>query len=253
MAGQTLSSGPGDPFTAAVAVLFLAAGVVIAPVAAIVGAGVGAAKGTDPAKVMAARANLESALRDVTSAEAIRAAMIERAATLRGRALVDCGDTAIPEACSASPGDGAVTNLILLRANPPYFEVDGEFDPDLRVLLRAEATIHRADKAEPIYFRAWLFRGRRTSYLDLARDGAAQFRQQLAAGEKAIATKAVSDLLLGGAPELHDTPEQPEGAVWTVMPPGVPQAAVAACAVPLAVLSPATAPPAVPGQRVPPA
>lgn len=229
MAGQTFRSGSGDPLTTLVALTFLAAGVVIAPVAAIVGAGVGAAKGTDPSEVAAARANLDAALRDVQSARAIRNEMLDRAPDIPGRQLIDCGEAASPEACRLPGDEGTVANLIVLRTNPPYFEVEGEIEPDLRLLLRAEATVQRYGQAEPAYFRAWLFRGELTPYLDLARDGAAKFREQLGAGERAIAVKAVADLLQGGVPELHPTAEQPEGTVWTVMPPGAPQAALGGC------------------------
>ncbi|HEX5795053.1 MAG TPA: hypothetical protein VFY19_04370, partial [Geminicoccaceae bacterium] len=73
--------------------------------------------------------------------------------------------------------------------------------------------------AATIYRRAWAYRGRQHGYFDLVAGDAALFRAELETAVEALAGKIVDDLVVGGRPEVHETAEQPEGSVWTVIPP----------------------------------
>jgi hypothetical protein len=194
--------------------LFLAAGIAVAPVAAVIGAGVGLVKGNDSETIAAASDALRNALVELRPAEAVAADMIAQAKFF-GRDLVDCQASKIATACPMVNGSPVAT-LVRLQAEPPWFEIEGKIDPSLRLLLRVDATVLHGDVTKPAYLRGWIYRGTLTDYFDLARNDAAVFRAEMATAAQAIAAKAASDLLTGGA-EVHSTPAQPEGSVWTVL------------------------------------
>jgi hypothetical protein len=82
----------------------------------------------------------------------------------------------------------------------------------------------RASEAATVCRRAWVYRGRQHGYFDFAADDAKLFRAELQTATDALAAKAVDDLLIGGRAEVHPPGAQPEGTVWTVLPPGSPNA-----------------------------
>ena len=98
--------------------------------------------------------------------------------------------------------------------------MDGAITPDLRLLLSADAEVFATSGAGLLYRRGWIYRGRQYSYFDLAADDASLFRAELKRATDALAAKVVDDLLIGGREEVHLSAEQPEGTVWTVVPPG---------------------------------
>jgi hypothetical protein len=109
--------------------------------------------------------------------------------------------------------------VLSLTVSAPYFEIEGQITPDLRLLLSANAEVVRAHDGAVVYRRAWVYRGRQHGYFDLAADDAALFRAELATAEQALAAKIVDDLLIGGREEVRPSAKQPEGTVWTVLPP----------------------------------
>jgi hypothetical protein len=199
--------------------LGLAFGIVLAPVAAIVGAGVGLFSAHSEADIVAAEKNLTGALDAAKPADAIRARVVALAHERAGRRMYDCADLDSLEACERqSPEPPAV--VLSMTASPPYFEVEGRINPDLRLLLSADAEIVRTSDGATVYRRAWVYRGRQHGYFDFAADDAKLFRAELQTATDALAAKAVDDLLIGGREEVHTSSEQPEGTVWTVLPPG---------------------------------
>jgi hypothetical protein len=57
----------------------------------------------------------------------------------------------------------------------------------------------------------------------MSADEARLLRRELAAAREALIAKAVGDLFAPGGPaERHEGREQPEGSVWTVIPPAQP-------------------------------
>jgi hypothetical protein len=77
----------------------------------------------------------------------------------------------------------------------------------------------RASDGAQLYRRAWVYRGQQRRYFELAADDAALFRGQLESAEQALAAKVVDDLMIGGREEVHPSDVQPQGTVWTVLPP----------------------------------
>jgi hypothetical protein len=133
--------------------------------------------------------------------------------------LYDCGEVGSLDACRQEASE-PIAVILSTTVSPPYFEVEGEINPDLRLLLPANAEIVRASDAATVYRRAWVYRGRQHGYFELAADDAALFRTELDMATEALAAKIVDDLLIGGREEVHASAEQPEGTVWTVLPPG---------------------------------
>jgi hypothetical protein len=125
----------------------MAAGVVIAPVAAVVGAVEGVAKGNYAEDIAAASSAIREALVAARPTEAIRAGMVERAEAV-GRELMNCPDADSPGACRAA-ACAPIATLVRVRAGPPAFEVEGKINPSLRLLLRAEASVLRGGSVIP--------------------------------------------------------------------------------------------------------
>jgi hypothetical protein len=209
---------PDDPIGALLATAFLALGVAIAPVAAIVGAGAGAASAHSEPEIAAAQESMGRALRDARPADAIHARVVTLAQQRVGRQLYDCGDQVDVDACRQHAAE-PVTVVLSLTVSPPYFEIDGSITPDLTLLLSADARVVGASDGGQLYRRAWVYRGHQHRYFELAADDAALFRAQLESAEQALAAKVVDDLMIGGRQEVHAFDEQPEGTVWTVLPP----------------------------------
>jgi hypothetical protein len=213
--GAALGPGDVDPILAALA---LALGIAIAPVAAVVGAGVGAVSAHSEAEIAAAEKSMTNALNTAEPARAMRTLVIALAREQAGRRLYDCGDLDDLGSCRTQSPE-PVSTILSITVDPPHFEIEGTIAPDLRPLLSATAKIYRASKAAPTYQRAWVYRGRQNDYFDLAADDAKLFRAELATAERALAAKIVDDLLIGGREEVHASAEQPEGTVWTILPP----------------------------------
>ena len=217
-ASGVAGSGPWGPILAAG---LLAAGVVVAPVAAVVGAVGGAAVAASPEEIAAAEASMARALADLPPPDDLLEAVIAEADRRVGMMLVDCGTARRSADCTLA--DAAVPDVLLrLELDPPLFEIEGEVRPQLRLVQRLSAEIRPSTVVVPIHARAWVYRGIQHRYLELAADDARLLRQEFAAAREALVAKAVADLFAPGIPERHVERAQPEGSVWTVLPPGQP-------------------------------
>jgi hypothetical protein len=197
--------------------LVLALGIAVAPVAAIVGAGVGAASAYSEPEIAAAEESMTRALEAANTADAIRARVVTLAEQQVGRQLCDCGSVDDLDACRLqSPEPIAV--VLSMTVSPPYFEIDGSITPDLTLLLSVDAEVVRASDRVVLHRRAWVYRGHQHGYFQLAADDAALFRAQLDSAARALAAKVVYDLMIGGREEVYALGEQPAGTVWTIFP-----------------------------------
>ena len=213
-----LGSGPWGPILAAG---LLATGVVVAPVAAVVGAVGGAAVAASPEEIAAAEASMVRALADLPPPDELLEAVIAEADRRIGMILVDCGAARRPADCTLA--DAAVPDVLLrLDLDPPLFEIEGEVRPRLHLVQRLSAEVRTNTVVVPLHARAWVYRGNQHRYLELAADDARLLRQEFAAARAALVAKAVDDVLTPGGPERRVGREQPEGSVWTVLPPALP-------------------------------
>jgi hypothetical protein len=196
----------------------IVAGIAFAPVAAMVGAGLGAGGAHSEADVLAAEASLTGALEAADPPTAVREQVIVLAERGAGRKLYDCGDMSIVTDCRAASPE-PVSTLLIITVSSPYFEVKTSTHQDVRLLLAADAEVLHASDDASLYQRSWVYRGAEYEYFDLTADGAALFRSELDTAIAALAAKVVDDLLIGGREEVHPTSEQPPGTVWTVVRP----------------------------------
>ena len=218
LAVGALGSGPWGPILAGGLV---AGGVVVAPVAAVVGAVGGATVAASPEEIAAAEASMARALTDLPLHEALLAAVTTDVERRAGRMLADCGTALRPGDCALA--DAAAPDLLLrLDLGSPLFEIEGEVRPKLRLVQRLSAEVRTSSVVVPLHARAWVYRGNQHRYLELAANDARLLRQEFAAARAALVAKAVDDVFTPGGPERRVGREQPEGSVWTVLPPGQP-------------------------------
>ena len=218
-ASGAVGSGPWGPI---LAVGLLAVGEVVAPVAAVAGAVGGASVAASPEEIASAEGSITRALADLPPREELLEAVFTEAGRRAGRTLADCGTARRPGDCALA--DAAAPDVLLrLDLDPPLFKVEGEVWPKLRLVQRLAAEVHTSTVVFPVHVRAWVYRGTQHRYLEFAADDARLLRQEFAAAREALVAKAVGDLVAAGRPaEWHVGREQPEGSVWTVLPPAQP-------------------------------
>jgi hypothetical protein len=197
--------------------LALALGVVLAPIAALIGAGVGAAEAHPQEEIDAARESLERALRQADPTTGLRHAVVAASQAAPGLEFVDCHGLSADASCVDSQG-APVAMLVQLGVMPIDFEVEGEIEPGLRLRVVAEAHVRLAGQADP-WSRAWTYRGCQQGYFELAAHDAELLRAELNAAELALATRIIDDLTTSREwPPQYGL--QPEGSVWVVLPAG---------------------------------
>jgi hypothetical protein len=122
LAGEMLSGHSSGDFAGLEILLagaILAAGVVIAPVAALVGAGVGAGVAHPDAAIAAAQEDMAAALDSARPADAIRSSVIVLADQRTRRRLYDCGGLATIEACERQSPEPIAADLPVDRRSMP--------------------------------------------------------------------------------------------------------------------------------------
>lgn len=173
-----------------------------------------------PEEIAAAEASMARALTDLPLHEGLLAAVITDVERRAGRMLADCGTALRPGDCALA--DAAAPDLLLrLDLDPPLFEIEGEVRSKLRLVQRLSAEVRTSTVVVPLHARAWVYRGNQHRYLELAADDARLLRQEFAAARAALVAKAVDDVFTPFGPERRVGREQPEGSVWTVLPPAL--------------------------------
>lgn len=210
-----------DPWLLVLAPVFLVGGLVIAPIAAAAGAIGGAASGMSEAELETAEASVTRALAENAQDETLALAVVEETGRRTSRTLADCGVASSPSECRLADG-GAPDVLLRLTVGEPLFLAEGKAHPRLRLVRRLDAEILPTELGQPTHKRSWVYRGTEHRYADMAADDARLLRRELAAAREALIAKAVGDLFAPGEPERHIGREQPEGGVWTVLPPAQP-------------------------------
>lgn len=199
LAGGASICQAGEPF----ACLFgLALGIAVAPVAAVIGAGVGASKAHSEGEVLLAETNLRAALDELSLDRDLEAAVSTR---IRAHP-----DYELAEA----PGPGPDTRLEVRGA----FSVQssGKIDPDLTLVLGARARLVRADDGIELYARSWGYQSPTRGYFEFAADGAELFRTEVQDGIEKLADKMVADLLVSTESETYRPGSVTAGTVWAV-------------------------------------
>lgn len=219
-AGAIVTQSMDEDSAAVGMILFLpllAAGLVIAPVAAAVGAGAGAAAAHPEAEIATAEANVEAALDDWQPERLIREAIVRLAGARTDRGMVDCGPTTSAAACLAEAGADTVM-LLTVEIDHPGFVVKGSIEPALGLLLVARVRALRPADGRQVFCRSWLYRGLEEAYFALAADEARRLRAAFVTANEALAA-AIVQVVTQGDPGgvLPRTPQLP-GTVRTLEP-----------------------------------
>ena len=195
----------------------LAVGAVIAPISALVGAGVGATKAHPEAEIAAAEASIEQALEAWEPSRMLRQRLVERGGTSTYRRIMDCGTTASAADCLARAPDDTIM-LLTVEMGQPGFAVQGSIEPQVGLLLTARVRLLRVADGREVFCRSWLFRGVAEPYFDLAANEAHRLRSAFETANEALAARIVDVVMLGGTAEVQlQTPQEP-GTVRTLEP-----------------------------------
>lgn len=213
--GAGACQGGGGELGGLVCVFGLALGIAFAPVAALIGAGVGASEAHSEGEVVEADANLQAALADVKPHEALRDQVIAAVGDHTDLKLVE-RPVAHYEANSQDLANEGPDTVLVIEVSTFYLTSEGTLDPDVTLVLGARAWLVRtADNAE-LYKRAWAYKSHEHGYFDLAADGALSLRTEIEDGIEKLADQMVFDLFLAKEPEVHKVGILPPGTIWSV-------------------------------------
>lgn len=194
--------------TSGLSALLCAAGIALAPVAAVVGAGVGAARARTPAEVEAAQASLVAALKTVRPDIELRDRVARYA---RQHVVVKApADTGEPPAARRA---GADTVLELRKIQLGVITL-GEISPSLKVTLGVRGILVRVADGRVLYVRSWVYRGEGRNYFELAADSGARLNTELEQAYDKLAEKIVHDLFVAAVPAPEEREE--DGTAWAI-------------------------------------
>jgi hypothetical protein len=187
-----VGTGPAAPLVGGVMVVvglgLIAAGVVLAPVAALIGAGVGWSGAQDDAERAASLAALERALAEWAPGPEIAAAF---AASAPQGEVVQC-----PSEIDCLAPDGTRPELLLsIQPQLPRIAAEGSIDPDLTVSLQLDAAWKRAADGEILQRRTWSFTGETEAFSAMAENDAARLRDQMRQATHRLAALVARDSL----------------------------------------------------------
>ncbi len=219
-AAGSLSTGASfcqfnDPFFCAFGLVL---GIAVAPVAALVGAGVGASRAHSEAEVVAAEASLrhtldEAALPEILAARVGAAAARHADLVLAAPRLTDHDLRAPDFADWAELGADTVLELEVTHFG---LASAGHIDPELTLTVSVRVRLLDAADGRLLYMRAWAYRGHPHNYFDMAADEAGRLRAELQRGIDQLTDGIVLDLFVARTPEQRRGGEIPPDTVRTI-------------------------------------
>jgi len=204
-AGGSLSvaGGPGSGATAVV-------GLILAPVAGLVGGAYGAATAHSTEEVEASLASLKKLYEDANLLGALDEMVAQRLRSRGFSAVSSC-----PAVAEAPDADGdpeaeatrtteceadAARNRLTLY---PYYglEQKGTYSPDLRFTLGVIAEV-TGPNAEPAPRFRWKYRSHEFDFFEATKSGATLLRREIAQGQEKTADQIVEDLFVAKTPVI---------------------------------------------------
>jgi len=169
-----------------------ALGIALSPFAAISGAIAAHPK----EEVMQAQADLTTALTETELAVLLRQDVRAKGNEAGRRVIVGAALMGEAVAGEKSPANSRLElDLFDLR-----FVNQGEYSPDMTVLLIVRGSVRRSD-GSCLLQRSWLYRSNTQNYFKLAANHAALLRRELEVAANRMAAKIVSDLFVSTQPE----------------------------------------------------
>ncbi len=201
------SCGTKDP-SGVLCIVGKGLGFALAPIGAIVGAGIGAGRARSPEEVEATQASLVGVVEAATPMTSLR----DRVAHYARRHVAV---KALTEPAGSDATKRAGVNTVL-ELQPVRLSIvtDGEISPDIRVTLDVRGTLISATGARGLYIRSWTYRGEQHDYFDLGADNGAEFKAELERAYDRLAIKIVHDLFVATEPAPEEREE--DGAAWAL-------------------------------------
>ena len=188
--------------------LMCATGIAGSPIAAIVGAGVGAARARTPAEVEAAQASLVAVLAAARPDIELRDRVVRYARNLGVvKALTDT-------AGSAAEGRAGVDTVLELHPTLLGVVTEGEISPSLKVTLSVRGILIGGAEGRGLYVRSWVYRGEGSGYFDLGADGGVRLKTELEQAYEHLAEKIVHDLFVAAVPASKE--REKDGTAWAI-------------------------------------
>ncbi|MEJ2122811.1 MAG: hypothetical protein P8Z76_19340 [Alphaproteobacteria bacterium] len=168
-------------------------GVALAPVAAIVGGVIGAARAHPDKEVTAAQSAMTKALRELDFENRLRDKFVEITRRDTGVAV---------EALSESDHRASFRHLAQERQTVLQldarlgFKVAGRIEPDVTPMMIVRGRVIRTSDDTMLYQRLWCAKGAKSSYFDLAKNDAAALRSMVSSMGDTVAVHMVHDLFI---------------------------------------------------------
>ena len=193
----------------------LALAVATAPVTALAGAGIGAAVAHPEKEIGDASTNIEAVLHDVRPSEALRDAVANSGRWRVGHALEAREGGASGGTFRDWSSEGFNT-VLQVQITQMQLRNEGEIDPDVTVVLDAQADLIRIRDTRLLYSRSWRYQSEEHEFFDVAEDRAQRLRREIMTGVNALGHKIVHDLFIATKPEVRQAQGYPPGVPVTV-------------------------------------
>jgi hypothetical protein len=176
----------------------LTLGIVVAPVAGVVGAVVGGTKAHDSDEVSAAHESLLKAAAELDAARGLQEAFAAAQPRLA------------PTHASASSGpsvrlDVAIENFGL--------ESQGQYEPDVWLVMTVSGRVLRGEDNEELYWRTWSYEGSKTPYFTLANGAPESLDRMVREAYEMVAKRVLFDLLHSVSTEPLNSAARPIGTL----------------------------------------
>jgi len=173
-----------------------AAGVLLAPPAAVGGAIYGAVNAPSAESVNTAHTSLKKATDETNVAMLLRDRLLSPPDPATDVSLAPVG-------LQHSP---AFDHLLEIEVSSPTFTSDGKFQPDVTLFVEARARLRRVNDHASLYEGRWLYRGFTRPYFDLAADDAVLLRTDMHVAATRLADKIRVDLFAPGESDVVRAP-----------------------------------------------
>jgi len=168
-------------------------GVALAPVAAIVGGVIGAARAHPDKEVTAAQSALTKAFGELDFENRLRDKFVEITRRDTGVAV----EALLESDHRASFRHLAPERQTVLQLDARLgFKVSGRIDPDITPMMLVRGRVLRTSDDSVLYQRLWCAKGAKSSYFDLAKNGAAALRSMVSRMGDTVAVQMVHDLFV---------------------------------------------------------
>ena len=223
------------PATFPLCIVGIAVSAGTAPLGAIVGAVVGAARASSAEEVDAAEATMKEALSDFEMARSLETRIVQSGQALTQAQFFACtvepgGRPLFPyrgiEPCAGE--DGSRPDAILtIRRLVAAFPSSRGLSPDVPMVVTVDACVTKEPDGEQLYAGLWRDRGPDEDFFEMVDDDAAGFRGQLARAADAMADAIVRDAFVGpprpvtSAQQAPSAEKQVPGTVLQIAAPGM--------------------------------